>query len=109
MERVGYWFHDVSVDPPPTPPAATDLESAPGQPPTPQPAPRDFSEMTEAEQYAVLYPDRAALIRASGGLPPDHRFGPPEPEVVDAIIRSDSPILRALDRPSPTESSQPLA
>jgi hypothetical protein len=26
-------------------------------------------------------------IRAAGGLPPDLDFGPPEPEIVDALLR----------------------
>jgi hypothetical protein len=34
-----------------------------------------------------MYPDRVRRIRAAGGLPPDLDFGPPEPEIVDAILR----------------------
>ena len=55
--------------------------------------------MTEAEQYAVIYPKRAALIRANRGLPPRLDFGPPEPELVAAIVSGTSPILQALDVP----------
>ena len=51
----------------------------------------------EAETYAVLYPRRAQLIRRLGGLPSDCNFGPPEPELVQAIVTSTSPALRALD------------
>jgi hypothetical protein len=46
MERAGYWFRDVSVpapEPEPAPPAAA----------TPT------SQLTEAELYAVMYPERA--------------------------------------------------
>jgi hypothetical protein len=87
MERAGYWFHEIPTPPPepePAPPAA----AAP------------FDQLTEAERYAVFYPDRAARIRASGGLPAAPNFGPPEPELVDAIAHGSSPILRALDRPA---------
>jgi hypothetical protein len=42
--------------------------------------------MTEAEQYAVLYPNRARRIRAEGGLPARLDYGPPEPHIVDAIV-----------------------
>jgi hypothetical protein len=81
MERAGYWFRDASV---PLPAQA----EAPDQ-----------ADLTEAEQYAAIYPDRAALIRATGGLPPKPSFGPPEPEIVEALVNGTSPILRALDRP----------
>ena len=42
----------------------------------------------EAELYAVMYPDRAARIRAASGLPPDLDFGPPEPHIVVGLLRS---------------------
>ena len=42
----------------------------------------------EADRYAVIYPDRAARIRAAGGLPPDLDFGPPAPPVVVGLLRS---------------------
>ena len=41
--------------------------------------------MSEAEQYAALYPERAARIRAEGGLPALLDFGPPKTEIVDDI------------------------
>jgi hypothetical protein len=53
--------------------------------------------MTEAERYAVLYPDRAARIRANRGLPARLDFSPPELHIVEAIVTGISPILRALD------------
>jgi hypothetical protein len=59
-------FRDISV-----------REAKPPAPPTEVPSPADpaappawFSTLTAAEQYAVLYPDRAARIRAGRGLPP---------------------------------------
>jgi hypothetical protein len=54
---------------------------------------------TEADQYAVVYPDRARQIRAAGGLPANCRFGPPSSELVRAIVTGTSPALRALDGP----------
>jgi hypothetical protein len=90
MERAGYWFHDVSApapEPAPAPPAAPDPCLATGLDPV----------VTEAELYAVMYPERAARIRAAGGLPAKLDFGPPEPELVQAIVHGSSPILLALD------------
>jgi hypothetical protein len=86
MQRAGWWFRDASV------PA---VEKAP-EPAAVEPT---FADLSEAEQYAVLYPDRAARIRAHGGLPPWVDFGPPEPELVEALVHGSSPRLRALDRP----------
>ena len=71
--------------------------------------------MDPAEQYAALYPQRAALIRTYGGLPPNINFGAPEPDLVAAIVASTSPIMLTLDEevalltgisPSKTESRQ---
>jgi hypothetical protein len=58
----------------------------------------EFSELTPAEQYALLHPARAARIRAAGGLPQPLDFGPPEPAIVEALVHGNSPILLALDR-----------
>ena len=73
--------------------------------PSPEPAPPPepsvpFEAMTEAEQYAVTYPDRARRIRAAGGLPQGFNAGPPEPELLAEIVSGTSPILRALDPPT---------
>ena len=81
MERAGYWFREISV-PAPVPPAAADT----------------FSQLTEAERYAVIYPDRAARIRAAGGLPADLDFGPPEPDLVRDLVLGFCPDLPAPDR-----------
>ena len=51
----------------------------------------------EAEQYAIMYPRRAQLIRRLGGVPSNCSFGPPEPALVRAIVSSTSPLLRTLD------------
>ena len=45
--------------------------------------------------YATLYPERSARIRANRGLPANIDFGPPEPEIVAALVNGTSPILRA--------------
>jgi hypothetical protein len=87
MERAGYWFHEIPV-PAPAPEPAPPADAAP------------FDQLTEAERYAVMYPDRAARIRAAGGLPPTPDYGPPEPELVHDIVHGSSPILRALDQPA---------
>ena len=97
MERAGYWFHEI---PTPTPP------------PEPEPAPPaaaapPFDQLTEAERYAVLYPDRAARIRAAGGLLATPDFGPPEPDLVDAIVNGSSPVLQALDRQRHNGAAEP--
>ena len=83
MEAAGWWFRECSV------PAAT-----------PQPAAADASEpvldpAAEAEYYARIYPDRAAQIRAHGGLPPQLTFGPPEPAIVAALVSGAGASLSA--------------
>jgi hypothetical protein len=62
----------------------------------PEPAPEPEPD-GEAEQYALIYPRRAALIRSLGGLPDRCDFGPPEPDLVRAIVTGTSATLRALD------------
>jgi hypothetical protein len=76
-------------------PAAT--PEPPPPPPDPQPPEEPVSDpVAEADQYAVIYPQRAARIRALGGLPQPCDFGPPPPELVDAIVTGTSPTLCAL-------------
>ena len=77
-----------------TPPAP--IPEPPPPPDAPQPG-DDFVTLSEADQYAVMYPRRAALIRKHGGIPPNCTFGPPEPDLAHAIATGTSPILRALD------------
>ncbi len=72
--------------------------TAPERPDAPPPQPGHDRRLTEAETYAVTYPDRAARIRAAGGLPRPLDFDPPRHSLVRAIVNSASPILRALDR-----------
>jgi hypothetical protein len=87
----------IAEPPPPAmspPAAAMPAMSTPIAEPAPQPDPA-----AEAEQYAIIYPRRAALIRSLGGLPDRPDFGPPAPALVHAIVTGTSPTLRALDRP----------
>ncbi|HEY2616095.1 MAG TPA: hypothetical protein VGI78_02035, partial [Acetobacteraceae bacterium] len=90
-----YWFRDVSVPLP---------EPVQAPPPDPVAAPNpgrnedNFGSLTEAEQYAVIYPARAARIRAHRGLPPNLDYGPPEPAIIEDLVHGCSPILLALDQ-----------
>ena len=77
MERAGYWFRDASV---PSPESSPDAAGSPR-----------FEDLTEAEQYAIIYPDRARRIRAAGGLPKPLDFGAPEPAIVQALIAHQWP------------------
>jgi hypothetical protein len=87
--------------PPPVPAAAAALAAAPAPRTRVRIAaeasepPRDLA--SEADYYARVYPKRARLIRQHGGLPPDCSFGPPDDELVQELITSPSPLLRALD------------
>ena len=42
--------------------------------------------LVAAETYAILYPQRAALIRRHGGVPPDATFTPPHEALVQALL-----------------------
>lgn len=57
--------------------------------------PRDLDQ--EVEYYAAVYPRRARQIRQYGGLPPDCTFGPPDEELLAALLASRSPNLLAID------------
>jgi hypothetical protein len=88
-EALGRTQPPAMVEPPPPPPAS------PTEEPAPQPDPT-----AEADEYALIYPRRAALIRSLGGLPASCDFGPPSPDLVHAIVTGTSPTLRALDSPA---------
>jgi len=81
-----------AVPEPPPPPAPPEPEPEP-LPAAGEPADR----YDEAEHYALTYPNRAAEIRAHGGVPPTARYGRPDDKLVREIIASPSPILRQLD------------
>ena len=61
----------------PAAPRAADAE--------PERAPADIE--ADARLHVAIYPDRVRRIRAAGGLPPDLDFGPPELDIVQAILR----------------------
>jgi hypothetical protein len=75
---------------PPPAPAPT------AEPPTPAPQPEP-PPLSEAVSYAVLYPDRAALIRRLGYVPHDVDFDPPDDDLVQALLAAQDPFLTKLD------------
>jgi hypothetical protein len=87
MARAGYWFKEVSVPGPAPSPAQPKSEPEP-----------DID--AEVRLYAALYPDRVARIREAGGLPPRLDFGPPEPEIVAALLRGVVPCSQPQSRES---------
>ena len=44
------------------------------------------AELSEVQLYEAIYPERAALIRRHGGVPANVSFGPPEQEIVQALL-----------------------
>lgn len=55
-----------------------------------------------AEEYARLYPQRAAMIRRLRRVPEHLSFAPPEAAAVRALITGQTPALKALDRRAAT-------
>jgi hypothetical protein len=80
--------HMAAMEPPPEPACP---EPAQAEAPTPDP-------VAEADEYAVIYPKRAALIRRLGRLPDNPSFGPPDDYLVRALVTGRTPALLALDR-----------
>jgi hypothetical protein len=113
MERAGYYFSDCSVPLPAPPPAPAEATQPAPQPPAPQqPAatPAEpaletdwtdpvFATLTDAELYAVTFPDRAVLIRSHGGMPKRVDFDAPHRAIVDGLVTGKTPVLRSLDQP----------
>jgi hypothetical protein len=80
-----------------------ELPAAAEPPPPSAPAPKEEAmpkadPIAEAEQYALIYPQRAALIRRLGRVPDDVTFGPPEDYLVRELVNGRSPVLLALDQ-----------
>src|SRR5271166_4684436 len=85
-------MHSGVLPPEPEPPP-----SQPGAAPEPQPpAMPKYQDMTEAEQYAVIYPARAAAIRRHGGMPPGAKYPPPDDAVFREIVTGNSAVFRDL-------------
>jgi hypothetical protein len=77
--------------------------STPPPPPEPtlEPAWDDepvIDPIAAAEEYAQIYPARAALIRRAGGVPDNVSFGAPEAWLARALVTGRTPALLALDR-----------
>ena len=72
----------------------------PASPSSAPAAPDDdkFARYDVAEQYAALYPRRAAEIRAHGGIPPTATWGRPDQETVTALLTSNSPLIQQIDQ-----------
>jgi hypothetical protein len=77
--------------------AAAGMAAAPAPAPIAEPEPEP-DPLAEAEQYATLYPERAALIRRVGRVPHDVSFGPPDDDLVHTLVTARTPTLAALDR-----------
>ncbi len=111
MQRAGYWFRSVSepepAGSPTTSPGSTERESpgsTPEAPPPPGPPRLEYGAITLGERYVTLYPDRAAAVLAAGGLPARLNFPPPDPALIEELLSSNSPLVRAF-----RESHAPLA
>jgi hypothetical protein len=77
------------------------MAEPPSEPRAPEPAQEEEPQAdpaAAAEEYALLYPQRAALIRRLGRVPDNVPFGPPEEYLVRALVTSRTPALLALDR-----------
>ena len=78
----------------PIPPAIPDPPAPESHSPDAEPP---DEETPDVALYEALYPQRAALIRRHGGVPPDSTFGPPDEAMVRALIAAPSPALKARD------------
>ena len=65
-----------------------------------QPDPEAEPDAPDVALYEAIYPDRAALIRRHGGVPADVTFGPPDEDMVRALLATRSPVVETLDRPA---------
>jgi hypothetical protein len=88
-------------DPPPCPPDAAPEPQPPVMP--------KYQDMTEAEQFAVTRPDRAAAIRRYGGMPPGAKYPPPDDAIITEIVTSNSPVFLAFDAQRASDTVTPSA
>ena len=66
-------------------PGARQTETPATNPPEEVDTPAE-GELSEVQLYEAIYPERAALIRRHGGVPSNVSFGPPEEEMVQALL-----------------------
>ena len=100
MLRAGH-LHSGMLPPEPELPAAAPEPRPPAMP--------SYEEMTTAEQFAVIYPDRAAAIRRHGGMPPAAAFPPPDRDIIGEIATGTSPVFLALDAEHAADDVSPVA
>ena len=70
------------------------LTSLKPEPESPEPE----HDAPDVALYEAIYPERAALIRRHGGVPADVSFGPPDEDMVRALLASCTPLVETLDR-----------
>ncbi len=87
LGRAGYWFEEISVPAPDRDPSPDPQRPAASPAAETEPERASAAGEADAKLYAALYPDRVTRIHAAGGLPADLDFGPPEPEIVDALLQ----------------------
>ena len=81
--------------------AMTDaLTSLKPEPVPPEPEAEPEPDAPDVALYEAIYPDRAALIRRHGGVPADVTFGPPDEDMVRALLTTPSTTQKPLDRPA---------
>jgi hypothetical protein len=86
--------------PPPPAPEPTPEPPAPmatAQPPVPEHEPDESPPLSDAVYYAVMYPERAALIRRLGRVPDDVTFDPPDDDLVQELLATQDPVVTLLD------------
>jgi hypothetical protein len=103
--RAGH-LHSGTLPPEPEPPPPCDPAAEPKPEPPSVPS---YEEMTAAEQYSVIYPDRAVAIRRHGGMPPAATFPPPDRDIIREIVTGNSQVLLALDADRPADDETKFA
>jgi hypothetical protein len=67
------------------------------QPPVPESEPDESAPLSDAIYYAVMYPERAALIRRLGRVPDDVTFEPPDDDLVQELLTTQDPVVTFID------------
>ena len=83
-----------------SPQAAAEAPTEPQPPRQSEPASAEQlpAPLAEAEQYAAIYPHRAALIRRLGRVPDNSSFDPPTDDLVQTLVTARTPAFTTLDR-----------